>query len=52
MGRGCQESTNVLENTRTMETNWLVRQMAWQMPYHLEHHGVLPLSASGLGLRG
>jgi len=38
--RGCQESTNILENTRTMETNWLIRQMAWQMPYHLEHHGV------------
>ena len=36
--RGCAESTNVLENTRTMEANWLIRQMAWQMPYHLEHH--------------
>jgi len=23
-----------------METNWLIRQMAWQMPYHLEHHGL------------
>jgi hypothetical protein len=43
VGRGCKESTNVLENTRTMETNWLIRQMAWQMPYHLEHHGALPL---------
>jgi len=36
--RGCKESINILENTRTMETNWLIRQMAWQMPYHLEHH--------------
>ena len=36
--RGCRESTNVLENTRTMQTNWLIRKMTWQMPYHLEHH--------------
>ena len=39
LNRGCAESTNILENTRTMNTNWLIRQMAWQMPYHLEHHG-------------
>lgn len=29
---------NMLENTRTMRTNAAVRWLAWQMPYHTEHH--------------
>uniref|UniRef100_A0A7S0EUJ2 Fatty acid desaturase domain-containing protein n=1 Tax=Hanusia phi TaxID=3032 RepID=A0A7S0EUJ2_9CRYP len=36
--RGCHQNPNVLENTRTMSTNWFYRKMAWQMPYHFEHH--------------
>jgi fatty acid desaturase len=26
------------ENTRTTATNWVVRKLAWNMPYHAEHH--------------
>jgi hypothetical protein len=29
--RGCRESANILENTRTTQTNWFIRQMAWQV---------------------
>ncbi|MBT6202557.1 MAG: fatty acid desaturase [Rhodospirillaceae bacterium] len=29
---------DMLENTRTMRTNAVVRWFAWQMPYHVEHH--------------
>ncbi len=29
---------NMLDNTRTIRTNALVRWLAWQMPYHTEHH--------------
>jgi len=37
--RGCQSDPhNILCNTRSMTTNWLYRKMAWQMPYHVEHH--------------
>jgi fatty acid desaturase len=28
----------MLENTRTTYTNALVRALAWNMPYHAEHH--------------
>ena len=28
----------MLENTRTTKTTWLVRKLAWNMPYHIEHH--------------
>jgi len=28
----------MLENTRTTKTTWLVRKLAWNMPYHAEHH--------------
>ena len=28
----------MLTNTRTMKTNPVVRWLAWQMPYHCEHH--------------
>lgn len=35
---GCAESPELLENTRTTLTNSLVNAIAWQMPYHAEHH--------------
>lgn len=35
---GCAESPNLLENTRTTLSNPLLNAIAWQMPYHAEHH--------------
>jgi len=35
---GCRRSTDMLENTRTTYTNALVRFLAWNMPFHAEHH--------------
>ncbi len=35
---GCPKLPNMLENTRTVLTNRLIRQIAWNMPYHTEHH--------------
>lgn len=34
----CEESDNMLFNTRTIITNPLVLFLAWNMPYHTEHH--------------
>lgn len=34
----CPHVANMLENTRTTFTTWLVRLVAWNMPYHAEHH--------------
>lgn len=34
----CPLVANMLENTRTTLTNWLVRKLAWNMPFHAEHH--------------
>lgn len=34
----CPYVANMLENTRTTTTAWLVRKLAWNMPYHAEHH--------------
>ncbi|MCY0094331.1 fatty acid desaturase [Hoeflea ulvae] len=34
----CAYVANMLENTRTTLTNALVRRLAWNMPYHAEHH--------------
>lgn len=34
----CAFVDNMFENTRTTFTNRLVRQFAWNMPYHAEHH--------------
>lgn len=34
----CPTVANMLENTRTTYTNTLVRAIAWNMPYHTEHH--------------
>ena len=35
---GCPETFSMLENTRTTFTNPVVRFIAWNMPYHVEHH--------------
>jgi fatty acid desaturase len=34
----CAYVASMLENSRTTYTNWLVRRLAWNMPYHAEHH--------------
>lgn len=34
----CPHVPSMLENTRTTFTNRLVRFLAWNMPYHAEHH--------------
>ena len=60
---GCAESPDMLENSRTTRTNALVRYVAWNMPFHAEHHAypsvpfhALPalhrLVADALGCRG
>ena len=35
---GCDESPDLLRNTRTTLTHRFVNAIAWQMPYHAEHH--------------
>ena len=35
---GCQTSSDMLKNSRTVHTNALVRFLAWNMPFHAEHH--------------
>ena len=34
----CPRVANMLENTRTTFTTAIVRFLAWNMPYHVEHH--------------
>lgn len=34
----CPEVANMFENTRTTFTSRAVRFLAWNMPYHVEHH--------------
>ena len=34
----CAFVANMLENTRTTYTNVIIRFLAWNMPYHIEHH--------------
>ncbi|MEO3414568.1 fatty acid desaturase [Roseovarius sp. CAU 1744] len=34
----CAFVADMLENTRTTYTNRIVRYLAWNMPYHVEHH--------------
>jgi fatty acid desaturase len=36
----CLQSGNMFENTRTTFTTRLVRLLAWNMPYHAEHHAL------------
>jgi len=35
---GCPHVPDMLQNTRTTFTNPLIRYIAWNMPYHIEHH--------------
>lgn len=35
---GCALTEDMYANTRTTYTNALVRLLAWQMPFHVEHH--------------
>ncbi len=35
---GCPLVPDMLRNSRTTRSNWLVRRLAWNMPYHAEHH--------------
>lgn len=35
---GCPHSDNMFINTRTVYTNSMMRWLAWNMPYHAEHH--------------
>jgi fatty acid desaturase len=35
---GCPFVPQMLRNSRTTHTNALVRRLAWNMPYHAEHH--------------
>jgi fatty acid desaturase len=35
---GCAMNDDMYANTRTTYTNAAVRFLAWQMPYHVEHH--------------
>ena len=39
---GCENSKNMLLNTRTTLTNSIIKLIAWNMPYHCEHHLLLP----------
>ena len=34
----CPFVANMFDNTRTTYTNRVVRFLAWNMPYHVEHH--------------
>ena len=36
----CPPVANMLENTRTTFTTRVVRWLAWNMPYHIEHHSM------------
>ena len=35
---GCDMSDNMLENSRTTYTSPIINFLAWNMPYHAEHH--------------
>ena len=36
----CAHIANIFANTRTTYTTALVRWLAWNMPYHAEHHAM------------
>ena len=44
---GCPFVADMLRNSRTTRSNRLVRRLAWNMPYHAEHHAypALPFHA-------
>ncbi|MFQ5545764.1 MAG: fatty acid desaturase [Acidiferrobacterales bacterium] len=35
---GCPRVSDMLRNSRTTQSNALIRWLAWNMPYHAEHH--------------
>jgi len=35
---GCPQTSDMLKNSRTTHSIRLLRQLAWNMPYHAEHH--------------
>lgn len=35
---GCAQDANMLVNSRTTHTNWLVRLLSWNMSFHTAHH--------------
>ena len=35
---GCANGPDMIANTRTTLTNPVIRLIAWNMPYHTEHH--------------
>jgi fatty acid desaturase len=35
---GCPMGPDMFRNTRTTRTTWALRALAWNMPYHVEHH--------------
>jgi fatty acid desaturase len=47
---GCPFVDDMYANTRTTYTNAAVRLLAWQMPYHVEHHAFPSVPFHGLGL--
>jgi len=44
----CAFVANMLENTRTTYTNHVIRFLAWNMPYHIEHHTLPNVPFHGL----
>ena len=46
---GCSYDADMLSNTRTTHTLWLVRFLMWEMPYHAEHHRYPALPFFALG---
>ncbi len=44
---GCPMVPDMLSNSRTTHTTWPLRRLAWNMPYHAEHHAypALPFHA-------
>jgi fatty acid desaturase len=35
---GCERARSAFQNTRTIYTGAIVKWIAWNMPYHVEHH--------------
>jgi fatty acid desaturase len=46
---GCPFVDDMYANTRTTYTNAAVRLLAWQMPYHVEHHAFPSIPFHALG---
>jgi fatty acid desaturase len=46
---GCALNDDAFANTRTTYTNAVVRLLAWQMPFHVEHHAFPAIPFHALG---